>query len=91
MLGYFIDNGNLRTLVNIPWDFASMLGFVIDNGTWDWRPLSCEHTLRCMGVIWFVFHVLDFLPIRFTKQNSCSISKSTMKHLQIPGGKRTCP
>ena len=28
-----------------------------------------------VGVIWFVFHVLQFVPIRFTQQNLCCISK----------------
>ena len=35
-----------------------------------------------MGVIWFIFHALQLLPIRFTQQNSCCISKSIMKHMQ---------
>ena len=45
-----------------------------------WLKLAC--TLRYVGVIWFVFHVLQLLPIRLTQQNSCCISKSLMKHLQ---------
>ena len=31
--------------------------------------------LMFVGVIWFVFHVLQLIPIRFTKQNTCCISK----------------
>ena len=36
---------------------------------------------RCVGVIWFRFHVLQLPLIRFTQQNSCCISKSTMKRI----------
>ena len=39
-------------------------------------------TLRHVGVIWFTFHVLQLLSIRFIEQNACCISKSTMKHMQ---------
>ena len=35
-----------------------------------------------VGVIRFVFHVLQLLPIRFTEQNLCCIGKSTMKYQQ---------
>ena len=38
--------------------------------------------LRYEGVMWFVFHVLQLLPIKFTQQNLCCISKSIMKHMQ---------
>ena len=41
--------------------------------------------IRYVGVIWFLFHVLQLLPIRCTQQNSCCISKSTMKNMQKPG------
>ena len=34
--------------------------------------------LRCVGVIWFVFHVLQLLLIRCTQQNSYCISKYMM-------------
>ena len=30
--------------------------------------------VRHVGVIWFVFHVLQLLHIRFTKENLCTIS-----------------
>jgi hypothetical protein len=35
--------------------------------------------IRHVGVIWFVYHVLQLLPIRSTQQNSCCISKSTVQ------------
>ena len=35
-----------------------------------------------MGVIWFAFHVLRLLSIRFPRQNLRCTSNSTMKHLQ---------
>ena len=39
--------------------------------------------LRYVGVIWFVFHALQLLPIIFTQPNSwCIISKYIMEHLQ---------
>ena len=38
--------------------------------------------LRYVGAIRFVFHVLQLLPIRFTQQHSCCISKYVMKRLQ---------
>jgi hypothetical protein len=47
--------------------------------------------LRYAGVIWFVFHVLQLLLIRFIQQNSCCISKSTMKHLQNTDWKLDLP
>ena len=34
-----------------------------------------------MGVIWFDFHVLQLLPIRFTHKKLCCVSKSTVKRL----------
>ena len=34
--------------------------------------------IRYVGVIWFIFHVLQLLPIRFAPKNLCCISKSTM-------------
>ena len=37
------------------------------------------------------FHVLQLLPIRFTQQVSCCISKSTMKRLQKPNWKSDIP
>ena len=50
----------------------------------NWRfsfLLSC--LISCVGVVWFVFHVLQLPPIRFTqKRNLCCISRSTMKHLE---------
>ena len=49
--------------------------------------LVLDHTVRYVGVIWFIFHVLQFLTIRFTQQNSHYIITSTMKHLQKPDWK----
>ena len=51
--------------------------------TWTWSCLRNKGmVIRYVGVIWFLFHVLQLLPIRFTQQNSCCINKSTIKHLQ---------
>ena len=44
-----------------------------------------------LGVIWFVFHILHVLLMRFTEQNLCCISKSTMEHLQNWIENRTSP
>ena len=38
--------------------------------------------LRNVGVIWFLVHVPELLPISFTQQNSCCINKSRMKHMK---------
>ena len=46
------------------------------------KEMSVWVSVRYMGVIWFVFHVLQLLPVRFTQMNVCRISKSTMKQLQ---------
>ena len=35
-----------------------------------------------VGIIWFVFHVLQLLSIRFTQQNLCCIRKFMMKYIQ---------
>jgi hypothetical protein len=48
-------------------------------------------SLRYAGVIWFIFHVLQLLPIRFTQQNLCCINISMMKHLQEPNWKSDFP
>ena len=37
-----------------------------------------------VGVIQVIFHVLQLLPIIFTQQNSCHISKPTMNNLHKP-------
>jgi hypothetical protein len=42
-------------------------------------------------VIWFVFHVLQLLPIRFTQQNSCYISKPTTNNMQKPNRESNLP
>ena len=39
------------------------------------------------GVIWFIFHVLQLLLIRFTWHYSCCIGKSILQHLQKPDRK----
>ena len=62
---------------------------------WDRRPirptrprLSCLTTIlglsmvRYVGVIQFLFQVLQLWPVRFTQQNLCWSSKSIMKHHQ---------
>ena len=36
-------------------------------------PLSWELSLRYVGVIWFIFHVLQLLPIWSMQQNLCCI------------------
>jgi hypothetical protein len=48
---------------------------------------------QCMyvGVIWLLFHVLQLLPIVFTRQNSCCVSKPTMKRMQKPYWKLDLP
>ena len=33
--------------------------------------LVVSQLLRHVGVIWFVFHVLQLLPIKFAQQNLC--------------------
>ena len=49
--------------------------------------LAAAVPTRYAGVVmWFVFRVLQLLPIGFTQQNSCCISKSMMKHPQKPDG-----
>ena len=50
-------------------------------------PYSHLELLRCVGVICFLFNVLQLLPLGFThqkKRNSCCFTKSRMKHLQNP-------
>ena len=42
--------------------------------------LIAPASLRYVGVIWFVFHVLQVLPIRFTLDNLGCISEFTPKH-----------
>ena len=39
--------------------------------------LKCKSSLRYVDVIWLLFHVLQLLLVRFTKQNLCCIGKST--------------
>ena len=38
------------------------------------------HLKNHVGVMWFIFHVLQFPSIRFTQQNVCCTCKSMMKH-----------
>jgi hypothetical protein len=38
--------------------------------------------IRYVGVIWFISHVLQLMPIIITQPNLCCSRKSTMKHLQ---------
>lgn len=52
------------------------------NNEWCKQPFSLINHVRYVGVIWFVFQVLWLLLFRFTQQNSCCISKSTMTHVQ---------
>ena len=44
-----------------------------------------ESKVLYVGGIWLIFCVLQFLPIGFTQQNVCYISKSIMKHMQKNG------
>ena len=46
--------------------------------------------VKCVGVIWFLFHALQLLPVRFTQQNSCCSSRSTTKHMQKSYWKSHC-
>ena len=39
-------------------------------------------SIRYVCVIWFVLHVLQLLPVRFTQQYLCCTNKSMLKHLQ---------
>ena len=43
----------------------------------DWIHL---YDIRYVGVVWFVFHVLQILSIRLIQQSFCCISKSTMTY-----------
>ena len=43
---------------------------------------NITRSIRYVRVIWFIFHVLQLLPIRFKQQNVCCNSKSTMQHQQ---------
>ena len=54
---------------------------VVSDSQYHVEPVVMHH-LRYRGVIWFMFHVLQLLPIRFTQQNSWCINKPTMKHMQ---------
>ena len=45
--------------------------------------IFCFH-VRYVGAIWFIFHVLQLLPIRSTQQNLCYINNPTLKHMQKP-------
>ena len=45
---------------------------------------SCQ---RYVDVLWFIFHVLQLLLITCTQPKLCCLSRSTMKHLQIPNWK----
>ena len=38
--------------------------------------------VRYVGVMWFVFHVLRPLPIRYTQRSLCCISNAMTKHRQ---------
>ena len=44
-----------------------------------------------MEAIWFLSHVLNLLPVRFTQQNSRCIRKSAMKHMEKPDRKSDFP
>ena len=47
------------------------------------KDIMCSNevgSMRYVGVIRFVFHVLQLLLIGFTQRNLCCISISTMKH-----------
>ena len=53
-------------------------------------PQKYETFYKVSG-IWFIFHVLQLLPITFKQQNSCCLSKSKMKHLQTLDWKSDLP
>ena len=66
-------------------DIANHLALIVYFISYEeWMQRKKIH-LRHVGFIWFIFNVLQLLPIRFTQQNSCCISKSMMKHLQKLG------
>ena len=44
-----------------------------------------------VGVIRVIFHVLQLLPIIFTQQNSCYITKPTTNNLQKPNWESNLP
>ena len=47
---------------------------------WEWNVAYKVH-IRYVGIIRFVLYDLQLLPIKFTRQNLCCISKLVMKHL----------
>jgi hypothetical protein len=73
--GYHIRVMGLRQLVR-PLDESQGPSQLHDHGPW----LMCEVAVMYVGVIRLIFHVLRLLPTKFTQQNLCCISKSTMKH-----------
>ena len=71
-----------------PW--VSQSYYLLLTYSWD-HSNSAGVSIRCVGVIWFTFHVLQLPRIRFTQHNLCCISLSTMKHVQKPNWKSDLP
>ena len=64
------------------WDWTRYL-LIIWTPFWVQKRTQLGGTdLRCVGVLQFVFNILQLLSIRFTQRNLCCFSKSMMKHMQ---------
>jgi hypothetical protein len=63
---------------------------VVLEGCLPWLATAPGTTLRCMGVIWFDFHVLRFLPIRYTPTTACvALTNLRLNFCKIWVGNRT--
>jgi len=86
--GHNISTICLVCLPNSPWNW--LLGKFQYHAWSHWLDLvrsgespNITRSIRYdVGVIWFIFHVLQLLPIRSKQQNVCRNSKSTMQHQQ---------
>jgi hypothetical protein len=89
-------DGVSRLFTRNPWKYY-LATHVLENGLplWPFRAWLLDNLaylsayahrptsiLRCVGVIQFVFHVLQLQPIRFTQRNLCCNNNSLMKHQQ---------
>jgi hypothetical protein len=73
-------------------DFGSVLGRPLDTSfglsqfhnrsSWLTTIPNPNCCFTYMDVVYFLSRVLPLLPTTFTRQNSCCISKTTMKHMQ---------
>ena len=45
----------------------------------DKRKVYCYGAISYVGVIWFLFHVHQLLPIRFTQQNETSVAFANLR------------